>query len=256
VQALAGSLYLISTAVFCFVCLAIGVRLLALAGRTGARPERLLGLGLGLTGGVGYGALIALALVRQAHPGVDHAAFTWAGALAKLAHDVGVLCVIAFVLTVFRPREAWARALAGAMALLLCAGYAGYGLGGHFAHGRPEGFWYWLEFSAIGTYQVWGAAEAFLYWARMRRRRAHGLGDPAVENRFLLWGLASLFAVAAIWTISWPALRGLPIGEQQQLAPGFMLVTAVWGIAAIGAYWLTFFPPRWYRARLAAAVAR
>jgi hypothetical protein len=30
-------------------------------------------------------------------------------------------------------------------------------------------------------------------------------------------------------------------------------ITAVWGIGAIASYWLTFFPPVWYRARIGAA---
>jgi hypothetical protein len=32
-----------------------------------------------------------------------------------------------------------------------------------------------------------------------------------------------------------------------------MSITGLWGIGAISSYWLTFFPPAWYRARVAAA---
>jgi hypothetical protein len=253
--ALAGSLYLVSTIAFCGVCLVIGVRLLLRARASGARPEGLLGLGLGLTGGVGYGTLIAVVLLRQALGDAPHPVFTWATALGKAAHDVGVMCMLGFVLAVFRPGVAWARILAGAMIAILWTGYAAYAAGGHFVHGRPEGFWYWLEFLVIGTYPLWGAFEALRFHAQMRRRRALGLADPLVTNRFLLWGVGSLLALAAIWTISLPAILGMSLDEQRRVAPAAMLATALWGCGCIGAYWLTFFPPRWYRARVAAGVS-
>lgn len=248
--AVAGSLYLVSTVAFCAVCLVIGTRLLLLSRRTGGRPERLLGAGLGLTGGVGYGGLIAVALLREAQGGDPTPLFSWASALFKAAHDLGVVFVLGFLLTVFRPDSRGARVLAGAMAAVLWAGFLGYALGGGFAHGRAEGFWYWAEFSVISTYTIWGAIEAFRYWAAMRRRVAMGLADPLVANRFLLWGLGSTLATAAIWTISIPALRG--VNPTEGLQPTYMLVTALWGTGSIAAYWLTFFPPRWYRDRVAA----
>lgn len=251
--AVAGSLYLVSTVAFCLFCLVIGVRLQLLARRTGGRPERLLGLGLGLTGGLGYGILIAVSLARQAVGNAPAPALTFWGLFGKAIHDVGVLVMLGFILSVFRPGVAWARALAGAMAAVLVVGYVGNALTGGFSRLEVQGFWYWLGFSAIGTYPMWAAAEAFRYHGLMRKRRAIGLADPIVVNRFLLWGVASLFSVAAIWTISLPAILGLPIQEQQRLAPVSMSVTAVWGIGAISAYWLTFFPPAWYRARVLAA---
>jgi hypothetical protein len=253
VLALAGSVYLLSTVAFCSCCVAIGVRLLLLSRRTGGVPERLLGLGLGLTGGLGYGILIAVSLTRQALGEAPDPLLTAAGALGKALHDLGVVAVLAFVVHVFRPGAAWARALAAAMAGAMALGYAGYGLAGGFAHGRPEGFWYWLEFAPIGTYQIWAAGEALAYHGMMRRRRALGLADPLVANRFLCWGVGSLLAVAAIWTVSVPALLGLPLAEQQRIAPVTLLLTAVWGTGCVAAYGLAFFPPRWYRERLAPA---
>lgn len=247
-QVLVGSLYLISTAVFCVVCLVIGVRLVALSRRTGGRPELLLGLGLGLQGGVGYGVLIAVLLVRQAQGGAQSLEFAWISALAKATHDVGVVCALGFLLSVFRPGETWAHMLAGVLVAALWVGFAGYAAQGGYMHMRPDGVFYWMEFGVISASPIWGATEALSYWSRMRRRRGLGLGDPLVENRFLLWGLGSLFSLAAIWTISWPALRGIRPEEMHQVSPGLMLATALWGMAAIAAYWLTFFPTRAYRA--------
>ena len=252
-MAIAGSLYLLSTAVFCLFCVTIGVRLLLLARRTGRRPERLLGTGLGLTGGLGYGILIAVTLTRQALGETPHALLTALGALGKGLHDLGVVAMLGFVLTVFRPNDEWAKALAGAMLAALVAGYFGNAATGGFVHGRAEGFWYWLGFAAIGTYPVWIATESFLYHRRMRRRSALGLADPVIVNRFLLWGVGAVFSVAAIWTVSLPALLGLPLEEQRRLSPLVLSITSVWGIGAIASYWLTFFPPVWYRARIGAA---
>jgi len=249
--ALAGSLYLISTAAFCLFCLAIGVRLQLLARRTGASPERLLGLGLGLTGGVGYGILIAVSLARQAVGDAPAPALVFWGLVGKGIHDLGVVAMLAFIVTVFRPGVSWARGLAGAMIAVLAVGYLGNALTGGFASMRL-GFWYWVGFSVIGSYPMWAAAEAFRYHGLMRKRRAIGLADPILVNRFLLWGVASLFSVAAIWTISLPAILGLPLAEQQRVAPASMSLTGLWGIGAISAYWLTFFPPAWYRARVLA----
>jgi hypothetical protein len=250
--ALAGSLYLVSTVAFCLFCLAIGLRLLLLSRRTGGRPERLLGLGLGLTGGLGYGILIAVSLAQRGAGDAPAPALHFLGLLGKAIHDLGVVVMLGFILTVFRPDAAWARALAAAMALVLAVGYVGNAVTGGFSRVQVQGFWYWVGFAVIGTYPMWAAFEAFRYHALMRKRHAIGLAEPVIVNRFLLWGVASLFSVAAIWTISLPAILGLPLAEQQRLAPASMSVTAVWGIGAISAYWLTFFPPAWYRARLLA----
>jgi hypothetical protein len=249
--ALAGSLYLVSTIAFCAICLVIGVRLVRLSRRGGGRVDLLLGLGIGLTGGLGYGLLIGVAIARQAAGDEERALFTAASGLGRALHDLGVACVLAFVVQVFRPGVAWARALAGAMVAVMTVGLVGYVLSDGFAHGRPGGFWYWLEFSVIGTYPLWASAESLAYWVRMRRRRALGLADPLVTNRFLVWGVAFLLTFAAIWIISLPAVAGLSIEDQRRVSPIFMVLTAIVGSGSVTAQWLTFFPPRWYRAWVA-----
>jgi hypothetical protein len=251
--AFAGSFYLVSTTAFCLFCLVIGVRLLLLSRRTGGVPERLLGLALGATGGFGYGILIFVSLAHRANGGAPSTLLTALGLVGKAIHDLGVLAMLGFILTVFRPNERWARALAGAMAVVLLVGYVGNAVTGGFTQSRPQGFWYWLGFAVIGTYPMWNAAESFRYHGLMRRRGALGLADPLVVNRFLLWGIGALFSVAAIWTISLPAMIGLSLEDQLRIAPLAMSITGVFGIGAISSYWLTFFPPAWYRARIAAA---
>lgn len=251
--ALAGSLYLVFTFAFVGVTLAIGARLLVLARSTGGRPELLLGLGLPLTGGVGYGLLVGASLARDAG-GEAPALLAVATAVGKLAHDVGVVLILAFVVHVFRPGVAWARAVAAGAAAVMAVGFGGYALAGGLAHGRPEGFFYWLEFVVVGSYPVWVAAESFRYYVLMRRRRALGLADPVVTNRFLLWGCGSLLSLAAIWVLTLPTLVYGPRAEVS--AEPFLLATAVLGIGSVTAYALTFFPPRAYRAWIQRGTAR
>ena len=250
--AIASSLYLISTVVFCVFCLVIGVRLLRLSRRTGGRPELLLGLALALTGGVGYGTLIGLVIANQLHQLGPSAWIPVLVGFGNAAHDVGVFCFLGFIITVFRPGERWALALAGLMAAVLTIGLIGQAVEG-FAQPGATGFWYWVGYSVTATYPLWIAAEAFRYHALMRRRAALGLADPLVVTRFLLWGMASLLSIAAIWTVTFPAVLGLPLEQQTRIAPLTMMLPGIFGCGCVTSYWLTFFPPAWYRARFAIA---
>ena len=82
-----------------------------------------------------------------------------------------------------------------------------------------------------------------------------GLADPLVTNRFLLWTLASATATASIWIVNVPAFLGVGIeaGQTANITTLCMLATASLGTATVGIYWLTFFPPAWYRARITQA---
>lgn len=247
--AVAGALYLVSTIAFCAISTAVGLRLLLLWRNTRELPELLLGFGILLTAGIGYGLMIGTALTRLALPEAPPALAVM-NAAGWLLHHTGVVLVVGFVVQVFRPHARWARLLASLLFCCLIFGLLLYGLDGGFEHGRSEGFGFWLSFSAIGSYPVWGAIEALVYWSRMQRRRAIGLAHPVVTNRFLLWGIASLCTAAAVWTVTAPALLGLSLERQEDLMPLTLLATACFGIGAVCAYWLAFLPPRWYAARL------
>ncbi|MDH3687574.1 MAG: hypothetical protein OEP95_15180, partial [Myxococcales bacterium] len=179
VVALAGALYLASTVAFCAISTAIGVRLLLLWRRTRELPELLLGMGILLTAGIGYGLMIGTSLARLALPDAPPA-LAFANAAGWLLHHTGVVWVIGFVVHVFRPRTRWARLLASLLICCLIFGLLLYGLDGGFEHGRSEGFGFWLSFAAIGSYPFWGATEALIYWRRMQRRREIGLAHPVV----------------------------------------------------------------------------
>jgi hypothetical protein len=254
-MAIVGSFYLVSTYAFVFFCMATGVRLVRLARRNGTRPELLLGGALFLEGGLGYGVLITMTFARG---WAGESGTSWiptVSLLAKALHDVGVLMMITFIVTVFRPTDRWARALAAVMAAALIVGYAGHAAAGGFNELRIQTPWYWLGFATIGTVPIWGGIESFLYHGLMRKRAALGLADPVVVNRFLLWTLGSAFSVLAIWTVSLPSLLQLPLDRQMAIAPLSLSITGIWGIGAIGAYWLAFFPPAWYTRRMSAPTA-
>ena len=253
--AIAGSFYLVSTYAFVLFCIVLGVRLVRLSRRTGARPELYLGGALCLMGGVGYGILITMSFARGWFGEAGMAWIPGMSLLGKGLHDVGVLFMITFVVTVFRPAERWARALAAVMVGALVVGYLGHAITDGFREAQPQTAWYWLGFATIGTLPFWNATEAFLYHGQMKKRAALGLSDPMVVNRFLLFGVASTFSALAVWTVSIPSLLQIPLDQQMTFISFTLSITAVWGISAIGSYWLAFFPPAWYAQRVKAPAA-
>ncbi len=108
---------------------------------------------------------------------------------------------------------------------------------------------------------VWACVESLRYWRAMRRRVGLGLADPVVANRFALWGVwtgafAVLPATALVLRIVLPILLADRAGELDALAVQSSLlgplraVMGVAGVCGLVALVLSFFPPRWYLARL------
>jgi hypothetical protein len=90
---------------------------------------------------------------------------------------------------------------------------------------------------------LWGAAESFAYWLKMRRRVKIGLADPVVSNRFLMWAIG---AFAAGW--------GTAVGTVAQIVTGVattelgwvMVSSSMHGLVAAIAIALAFIPPGFY----------
>ena len=247
------SYHILATLCFVLVSLVVSTRLLLLAHRTRQKPELFLGLGLLGTAVLGYGVLIAAVILRGADQ--THTVATLDRSLqacGQLLHDAGVTMIVIFVVSTFRPREPWAKALAALLIGALWGGTLGWELtnGFHFV-GRGNGFW-WLEYAAIWTYPLWTMVESYRYYALMRRRQAIGLADPLVTNRFLLWGSASLGTALAIWTSSISFF--LPQRPELIAAwgPPIQIATATFGVVTVALFYLTFFPPSWYRRRIVA----
>ena len=251
-SAVIQSFHLLATLAFVLASAIVSLRLLALALRTRERPELLLGLGILGTAVLGYGVLIAAAVMRggvgtEAATGFERSLHAVGGIL----HDAGVSMIVLFVLTEFRPGLPWARALAAGALLALWGGHAGWELSNGYRSTAPgNGFW-WLRYAVIWTYPLWTMVESYRYYALLRRRRALGLADPLVTNRFLLWGSASLGTALATWISSIPySFVGRP-----ELAtawgPPIQVATAIVGVVTVTLYGFTFFAPAWYRRRVA-----
>lgn len=237
----------------------VAVRLLLLARRTRQEPERLLGAAILCAAVLGYGVLIANLLVRGARPGAEAPMLgVFLSGAGRTLHDLGVTLFLVFVVRVFRPRELWAKALAGAMLALLWGGLGWGALHGAFRYeleavGRPA---WWCEYAVIWTYALWSMGESYRYWGVMRRRAAIGLADPVVANRFFLWGTASLFTALATWTASIPYAY---VGDAEgtlAITPAVRVATAIAGIGSVSCSLFAFLPPAWYTRRIEPLITR
>ena len=252
--AIAGSIYLASTILFGLLAGVIGMRLVLLSRRTGGRPELLLGLGVQLTACWGYMVMMLAIVARSAMGGHDHPLLTAASIFGWVAHDVGVVCVLLFIRRVFRPDAAWAGPVTWIFAAMLAVGFTGNLVTGVLFTG-VQNLWYWIGFVPIGSYPLWMSAESIAYGRQMKRRLALGLADPMVADRFRIWAFASACTAGAIWIVNVPAWLGASLADGSAITASAMVVTAGFGIATVCLYWLTFFPPAWYRRRVEARAA-
>jgi hypothetical protein len=231
----------------------VGLRLLLLARRTRQEPELLLGAAILCAAVLGYGVLIANLVVRGDRPPAELPAFAvFLSGAGRILHDVGVTLFLVFVVRVFRADEAWAKALAGGMLALLWGGVAAGAAQGGFRYeleavGRAA---WWCEYAVIWSYSLWSMVESYRYWGAMRRRARIGLAEPAVANRFFLWGTSSLFTALATWTASIPYLHVGDLEGVAAVTPAVRTATALAGLASVSCSLFAFLPPAWYRRRI------
>jgi hypothetical protein len=88
----------------------------------------------------------------------------------------------------------------------------------------------------------WTAWESLRYHGLMRRRVRLGLADPEVSNRFLLWGLMSVFVIAGILLNTIAMARGIRVFQ----SPSILLASSTTGLAQAVLLVLAFLPPRFY----------
>jgi hypothetical protein len=240
-----GSFALAGVGCLIVTCAVVGIRLLGL-GLPGRRlPELALAATYLLFGAIGYP--LGAAARAWAAEGVPHAGAWLAAALA--IQNFGIAGVYFFVGRVFRP-DGNGTPLAACGALILGVSWVGHAFDPGFEGALSRGLWYYLGLGTRGAAFVWGAAEAFSYWALLRRRVAIGLADPVVANRMWLWGTSSAwialaFAFFTAGTLSSGGVNATPI----------VLSLSGCGIAAAAAMMLAFFPPERYRRWLIAAAA-
>jgi hypothetical protein len=123
---------------------------------------------------------------------------------------------------------------------------------------------YWIGFAVRIAALVWMAVEAFRYRGLLRRRVALGLAEPLVANRFLLWGLWALCAVAMglsdpVARVWHRALTGTASVWHPEIGRPIVVVvmamTSAVGVVGATCVFLTFFPTAGYRRWVARGAA-
>jgi hypothetical protein len=246
-------LFAASQTTYLLVAGVVGVRLLLLARRTGQRPELWLGLHFLLCLTIGY-VLFGTGLGAAAQPGTLPAPLVapMVG-VGQFVSSLGVLANIVFTWLVFRRDDRWALALLVLCGLGLLLGHVGWGLEGGFSTSGFVGAWFWLNYGTMIVGACWAAAESLAYWLRMRRRRAIGLADPVVTDRFWLWGVGSLARLGMLLSgaASQTMIAGRTGAELSSQMASVLTTTSIFGVVVSVSFWLAFFPPRAYLARIA-----
>ncbi len=226
----------LSVGLFSLASLAVAVHLLILAGRTGESPELLLGSSflLMLTGN----AVVTLVLGRDVGSG---AVQTHVVQGAAFLLNLGFILAAVFVARVYRRRSGWAKGLVWTLTAVLLGSQVFTWV--MMDPGRAYMSHSWLKFALRNFIYLWGAVEAFQYYRLMRKRVRHGISDPVVANRFLLWGVAS--GLGALMLTAFQV--GGAMGYGTASAAMWLTVGSFIGLPAALLFWLTFFPPQAYR---------
>jgi hypothetical protein len=244
----AGVLAALGGGAFVLASLVLGGRLMWLSTRTGEIPERVMGFGLFLMGGVSY-PLMLVALLGEGLAEGTRVAMVVAQMLFNTA---GMTALAWFNRRVFRPHEAWSAVLVA----LVAVGYLGAAALQILGPGVVDfletrgGPWQLSGFVSILA-TGWGAFESLRYHALLRRRMELGLAQPVVADRFRLWGVA--MGCAAFITLVSQGLEAMGIAVNATVVGGLLVGSL--GLVIAVSLWLAFFPPQAYLARVEARAA-
>ena len=226
----------------------VGGRLILTARRSGELAGLYLGLALFSIGGLAYPLLIA-------GDGADSESKRALAALGSLLICFGWCNLWLFTWTTFHRDGAWARALSlvaiGATVFFTAWRVLRLLLGDPATLRAPSVDGIGSQFLALCLY-VWTAVESFRYYAMLRRRARLGLADPAVVNRFLLWGVMGIFSFVSLVVPFAGAFH-----QTADFVTVSRLVTGFAGTVCAVVLYLAFMPPRsyldWIRRRAALA---
>lgn len=227
---------LVGFGVFFVASLAIGVRLVALAGRTRRLPELLIGTAILCIGPTAMGSMMIARAIVASSPGASRALTAFGFA----AIAFGATAASVFNWQVFRPERASARAWVFVTGALFTVAIASEAALTRFADPMRPGAGGLLVSTVSAANLLWGSGEALLYWRVMRRRLRLGLADPLVANRFLLWGVG-IGAAGVGSTVSLAAQ--LVTGRAMTDMPAIMLSNSLHGLTAAVLMWVAFLPP-------------
>jgi hypothetical protein len=229
----------------------VGVRLVRRARRSRGVPELLVGLTYLCAPGLGY----PLGIVSDQIP--NRALALPMNVAGEALLVAGLACYLFFTVLVFRPDALWAKCFAwlGTLALL----YAGVATEwAVISYSDPEEAFAHSHVPLATLLAVlivtfgWTALEGLRYWRMMRKRMALGLAEPAVTNRFLLWGLNGLVSVT--WISASIAL--LAAGENPGTHPLGIAVVSAGGVGNAVLLLLIFMPPAAYTRWVERSAAR
>jgi hypothetical protein len=219
---------------FVLACLVVGGRLLALALRTRALPETVLGGGLFLMGGFAY-PLTAVARAAQALSDETRTALM-IGAHVLMIGGIAALAV--FNWRVYRPWSEGAKLGCAALVVALLACFAWQGVTPGFEagalHKQGAGL---VAITALAALTMgWSAVESWR-WARMLGRQARlGLADVAVALRVRRWAVATSCAGLISAATVGLHVRGL---DPALSVPGALVIGPL-GLVAAVELWLAF----------------
>jgi hypothetical protein len=233
----------------------VGLKLLGIAASSGKFPEFAIGAALFLYSAVGLTSSLARgALGDEASVGVRMAL----AVVSIVAIYATLLGLSLFTWRVFGAESRWRQALAAGIALT----------GLLFTVLTIRSAWLWIDanvpldlYGRVGItphfFLVfgWVSLESLRYYGQMRRRKALGLADPVVTNRFLVWGageaVASLVVLALFVTTA--------VDTETTIShPLVQLLMTLAGLVNALVWWLSFMPPkaylRWVRGNAAEGV--
>ena len=221
---------------FTLASFVVGIRLLMRGLSHKTRPETLLGAHALL---IASGNVIVQGAVLIGLHGTRAASIIVR--TGGIVIDAGYACFAFFCVDVYRPEMPELRKLSIALLIAITVVQP---IGVLFEP-TVNPIFYSEQVLRVASY-AWGSYEAFRFYGIMRRRAHYGMGDPLVENRFLLWGVATTLAllilIAMCITFKLTALSEigaltLSVGAILTVPTGFLV-------------WLAFFPPDWYRRRV------
>jgi hypothetical protein len=219
--------------------LIVGARLLKKGVDRGALPELLLGASLAFDGLEWLLWMLAFYTPLAETP---LALYLTAGCRTGIL--ISNLFLLLFVRSVFRPTSSVALAF---VILVSSTSWAGLTVGiylGDLAGFAADRIWLWLELGGTLTAYVWCSVEGAAYYANMRKRAKHGLADPVITNRVLLWsGYGMTGAITEMLYMAGVGLAGSD-GSYPFIFDAIMIVTTTAGALMVV---LAFFPPPAYR---------
>jgi hypothetical protein len=218
--------------------LIVGGRLLRLGAVRRAWPELLLGASLTFDGIEWLFWMLAFYTPLAETPLADPLAAACRGGIV-----VTMLFLLLFVRTVFRPTAKWALAFALSISFIIATGFAVGLYLGDWRGFASDRIWLWLELGGTQLAYCWCFAEASSYYRNMRKRCAHGLVDPVVTNRVLLWSCYAASGMITELLYMTGAAIARSDGSYPFILDAVMIVTTIAGSTSI---LLAFFPPAAY----------